>query len=244
MSVIDIEREDGLVTLTFDRPELKNALNRESWDELRAALAEVATSSTDRALILAGAGGNFSSGADLSGDAIGETPIVSEMRLVGDIILQLHRLPIPTLAKVDGVAVGVALGLALGCDLVLASDRARLIEIFPRRGLALDGGNSWLLPRLIGVALLAVVATNPYAHFYDALLPLPAALLLWAAPETWSRPGALRLARVLLGLTWAWMPLQYLVWMEAAPSLTGIGFSAWLAVELTDLHTGRGSVSA
>ena len=106
------------------------------------------------------------------------------------------------------------------------------------------GGEAALLPRLIGVGLLAVVATNPYAHFYDALLPLPAALLLWAAPETWSRPGALRLARVLLGLTWAWMPLQYLVWMEAAPSLTGIGFSAWLAVEIADLHTGRGPVSA
>jgi hypothetical protein len=105
------------------------------------------------------------------------------------------------------------------------------------------GGEAAVLPRLMGVGLLAVVATNPYAHFYDALLPLPAALLLWAAPGTWSRPGALRLARVLLGLTWAWMPLQYLVWMEAAPSLTGIGFSAWLAVELTDLHLGRGLVS-
>ena len=61
-------------------------------------------------MILTGAGGNFSSGADPSGDAIGETPIVSEMRLVGDIILQRHRLPIPTPAKVDGVAVGVASG--------------------------------------------------------------------------------------------------------------------------------------
>ncbi len=106
------------------------------------------------------------------------------------------------------------------------------------------GREAVLLPRLIGVALLAVVATNPYAHFYDALLPLPAALLLWAAPETWSRPGALRAARILLGLTWAWMPLQYLVWMEAAPSLTGIGFSAWLAAELTDLRAGRGALSA
>jgi len=106
------------------------------------------------------------------------------------------------------------------------------------------GREAALLPRLIGVALLAVVATNPYAHFYDALLPLPAALLLWAAPETWSRPGTLRLARLLLGLTWLWMPFQYLVWMEAAPSLTGIGFSAWLAVELADLRVGRGLVTA
>jgi 2-(1,2-epoxy-1,2-dihydrophenyl)acetyl-CoA isomerase len=102
--------------------------------------------------MLTGAGGNFSSGADLSGESIQIVRgIVAEMRNVGDIILRLHRLPIPTLAKIDGVAVGVALGLALGCDLVVASDRARLIEIFPRRGLALDGGSSWLLPRLVGL---------------------------------------------------------------------------------------------
>ena len=153
MRVVDVHRDRGLVTLTFDRPERKNTLNRQSWDELDEALTEIAANPEDRALMLTGAGGNFSSGADLSGDGSGKMtlPIVMEMRTVGDIILRLHRLPIPTLAKIDGVAVGVGLGLALGCDLVLASDRARLIEIFPKRGLALDGGNSWLLPRLVGL---------------------------------------------------------------------------------------------
>jgi len=73
------------------------------------------------------------------------------MRVVGDIILHLSRMPKPTLAAVDGVAVGVGLGLALACDLILASDRARFSEIFARRGLALDGGNSWLLPRRVGL---------------------------------------------------------------------------------------------
>jgi 2-(1,2-epoxy-1,2-dihydrophenyl)acetyl-CoA isomerase len=152
LDTIDVQREGGLVTLTFNRPEKKNALNRQSWDELDRALTEIAANPDDRALLLTGAGGNFSSGADLSDQSMKMVlPIVAEMRSVGDIILRLHRLPIPTLAKIDGVAVGVSLGLALGCDLVLASDRARLIEIFPRRGLALDGGNSWLLPRLIGL---------------------------------------------------------------------------------------------
>src|SRR5690606_4522848 len=78
-------------------------------------------------------------------------PIVQEMRVVGDMILRLHRLPKPTIAKVDGVAVGVGLGVALACDLVLASDRARFSEIFSKRGLALDGGNSWILPRIGGL---------------------------------------------------------------------------------------------
>jgi 2-(1,2-epoxy-1,2-dihydrophenyl)acetyl-CoA isomerase len=157
-----VTRDRGLVTVTFNRPKSKNAINRQTWDELDQMLGEVAASSADRALMLTGAGGNFSSGADLSGadQATAErknaplstpVPIVSEMRTVGDTILRLHRLPKPTIAKIDGVAVGVGLGLALGCDLVVASDRARLIEIFPRRGLALDGGNSWLLPRLVGL---------------------------------------------------------------------------------------------
>jgi 2-(1,2-epoxy-1,2-dihydrophenyl)acetyl-CoA isomerase len=78
-------------------------------------------------------------------------PIIEAMRYIGDIMLRLHRLPKPTLAKVDGVAVGVGLGVALACDLVVASDRARFSEIFSKRGLALDGGNSWILPRMIGL---------------------------------------------------------------------------------------------
>jgi 2-(1,2-epoxy-1,2-dihydrophenyl)acetyl-CoA isomerase len=154
-----VERQDGLVTVTFNRPEKKNALNNENWGDLDRILAEVAVNPEDRALVLTGAAGNFSSGADLSGgkeSSVGLTgrgrqPILHEMRIVGDIINRLHRLPKPTLAVVDGVCVGVALGLALACDLVLASDRARFCEIFARRGLALDGGTSWTLPRHVGL---------------------------------------------------------------------------------------------
>ena len=158
MEAIRVERRAGLVEITLDRPEKKNALNAQAWIELDHALAEVAADPNDRALILTGSGGNFSAGADLSGGQSGKgltgralQPIVQEMRLVGEIIMRLHRMPKPTLAKVDGVAVGVGLGLALACDLVLASDRARFSEIFAKRGLALDGGNSWLLPRRIGL---------------------------------------------------------------------------------------------
>ena len=73
------------------------------------------------------------------------------MRIVGEIIGRLRRLPKPTLAVVDGVAVGVALGLVLACDLIVASERARFAEVFVKRGLALDGGTSWTLPRVVGV---------------------------------------------------------------------------------------------
>lgn len=152
-----VQREDGLVTVTFNRPEKKNALDASNWNDLDEVLTEVTNNPDDRALLLTGAGGNFSSGADLSGEGSGGLTgsgpqlIVHEMRAVGQIIGRLQNLPKPTIAAVDGYAVGVALGLVLACDLVLASDRARFSEVFVKRGLALDGGASWTLPRLIGL---------------------------------------------------------------------------------------------
>jgi 2-(1,2-epoxy-1,2-dihydrophenyl)acetyl-CoA isomerase len=157
-----VERNDGLVTVTFNRPEKKNAVTAENWMALDRILAEIADNPADRALLLTGAGGNFSAGADLSGSGgkdsgksgltgRGRQSVLYEMRTVGEIIIRLQRLPKPTIAAVDGVAVGVSLGLALACDLVIASDRARLCEVFVKRGLALDGGTSWTLPRHVGL---------------------------------------------------------------------------------------------
>ncbi|UGQ12539.1 enoyl-CoA hydratase-related protein [Yinghuangia sp. ASG 101] len=165
MSDTLIERFDGVVRVTFNRPEKKNALNANNWIDLERVLDEAAKDPGDRALILTGAGGCFSAGADLSGglragqdggERHGLTgravrPILHEMRAVGEIVARLQKLPKPTLAVVDGVAAGVALGLVLACDLVLASDRARFSEVFVRRGLALDGGSSWTLPRTVGI---------------------------------------------------------------------------------------------
>jgi enoyl-CoA hydratase/carnithine racemase len=65
--------------------------------------------------------------------------------------LALHRMPKPTIAKVDGIAAGAGCNLALGCDLIVASEDARFSEIFSRRGLSVDFGGSWVLPRLIGL---------------------------------------------------------------------------------------------
>ena len=173
MEAIRVERQAGLVTITLDRPAKKNAIDARMWVELDRTFGEVAANPDDRALILTGSGGNFSAGADLSGNPSGKgltggplQPIVQEMRVVGDIVLRLQRIPKPTLAKVDGVCVGVSLGLALACDLVLASDRARFSEIFAKRGLALDGGTSWLLPQRVGVAKAKELAF--FGDFIDA----------------------------------------------------------------------------
>ena len=155
METIDVTRADGIVTITLDRPEKKNAINGVMWDELLATFHEIDGSDTDRVVVITGAGGAFCSGADLSGGGAdtGARPRhqLRNMRHVGDVALALHRLTQPTIAKVGGVAAGAGCNLALGCDLIVASDTARFSEIFAKRGLSLDFGGSWLLPRLVGL---------------------------------------------------------------------------------------------
>lgn len=152
METIDVTRSDGIVTITLDRAEKKNAINATMWDELLSTFREIAASSADRVVILTGANNEFCSGADLSGGGDGPRPHqLAVMRHVGDVALALHRLPQPVVAKVRGVAVGAGCNMALGCDLVVASTNARFSEIFARRGLSIDFGGSWVLPRRVGL---------------------------------------------------------------------------------------------
>jgi len=147
-----VEHAGGAATVTFNRPEKKNAITLGLLDELNSALESFARDHSVRAVVLRGAGGDFSSGADLTDRSAPAEPLMLYgMRRVGDAVLRVHRIAKPTIAAVDGVAVGLGMNIALACDLVIASDRARFCEIFPRRGLAIDGGGSWLLPRLIGL---------------------------------------------------------------------------------------------
>lgn len=148
---ITVERGDGVVTITLRRPEKKNAIDGAMWDELLAEFRTISDSATDRAVILTGADGNFCSGADLWDRDEDPKHQLAAMRKISGICLSLHRLPQPTVAKVRGVAVGGGLNLALGCDLIVADETARFSEIFARRGLSIDCGGSWLLPRLIGM---------------------------------------------------------------------------------------------
>ncbi|MEE9177846.1 MAG: enoyl-CoA hydratase/isomerase family protein [Acidimicrobiia bacterium] len=147
--------DDGEIrTLTFDRPERKNAVPPEGWVVLRDAFIDFEKSEA-RVLIVTGAGGEFCAGADLdrSESAMGEsvTHRHRRMKTVGEAASTLHRTTKPTIAAVDGVAVGAGMNLALGCDVVIASTRARFSEIFVRRGLTVDFGGTWLLPRIVGL---------------------------------------------------------------------------------------------
>lgn len=145
------QTDDGILTLTLNRPEKKNAANGQMWEELLLTFRSVKHDPSIRALVVTGAGDAFCSGADLGGDSGPRRHQLASMRHIHDVAIGLHELPMPTIAKVNGVAAGAGLNLALGCDLIVAGDRARFSEIFARRGLSVDFGGTWLLPRLIGL---------------------------------------------------------------------------------------------
>ena len=151
METLIVERDGGVVTVTMNRPAKKNAANGHMWEELREVFAEVADCDDDRVLVVTGAGDAFCSGADLSDSGSRPRDGLARMRHIGDTALALHRLPKPTIAKVNGVAAGAGANLAFGCDLIVASESARFSEIFARRGLSVDFGGTWLLPRLVGL---------------------------------------------------------------------------------------------
>ncbi|HXX89879.1 MAG TPA: enoyl-CoA hydratase [Acidimicrobiales bacterium] len=163
-----VESDGGVVTVTLNRPERKNAGNGLMWQELRALFDQVAHDPGARVLVVTGAGGAFCSGADIA-DPKGVSgnpsdPHLVRMQFFGEVMLALHDLPKPTIAKVRGIAAGAGMSLALGCDLVVASDTARFSEIFAKRGLSVDGGSSWLLPRLVGLH-----RAKEIAYFADIL---------------------------------------------------------------------------
>lgn len=151
MDSVLTDRSDGVLTVTLNRPQRKNAADAGVWQALLEIFREAASSEQDRVVVVTGAGGDFCAGADLSDLDAGDGHPLWRMRMIHDVALALHRLRQPTIAKVDGVAVGAGCNLALGCDLVVASDRARFSEIFARRGLSLDFGGSWLLAHRVGL---------------------------------------------------------------------------------------------
>ncbi len=152
MDEILVEREEnGVVTLTINRPRVKNAVRGDMWEDLRAIFHEITQNPSDRVLIITGAGGDFCAGADLSGDMGGGAHPLQAMQSVNAAALALHDMPKPTIAKVRGVAVGAGMNMALGCDLIVACEDARFSQIFVRRALSVDFGGTWLLPRLVGL---------------------------------------------------------------------------------------------
>ncbi|HUB56635.1 MAG TPA: enoyl-CoA hydratase-related protein [Mycobacterium sp.] len=167
-SVLLCSDRKGVRTLTLNRPQRKNAINPELWIALADALTAAGKDRGVRAVVITGAGGAFCSGADIS--TPDDTHPVYKLKRLTDVALALHELSVPTIAKVTGVAVGAGWNLALGCDLVVATPESTFSQIFAKRGLSLDLGGSWLLPKIVGLqqakrlALLAQTIDAAEAH--------------------------------------------------------------------------------
>jgi 2-(1,2-epoxy-1,2-dihydrophenyl)acetyl-CoA isomerase len=152
---VRVEQADSVATLTLNRPEARNALDLAMREELEAALRSLDADAGVRVLVVRGAGEHFCAGGDVKFmQAKPMTAAEGEQRVeaMNRAILALARFRTPTIAMVDGYAVGAGCNLALACDLVVASDRARFGEVFARLGLVPDGGGTWLLPRRVGLA--------------------------------------------------------------------------------------------
>ncbi|MFC5547423.1 enoyl-CoA hydratase family protein [Massilia aerilata] len=150
------EAVDGVATITLDRPERKNPLTFESYAELRDLFRALAYADDVKAVVIAGAGGNFCSGGDVH-EIIGpltklDMPgLLAFTRMTGDTVKAMRACPQPIVAAVDGVCAGAGAILAMASDLRLGSTRSKTAFLFARVGLAgCDMGACSILPRLIG----------------------------------------------------------------------------------------------
>ncbi|MEF9884665.1 enoyl-CoA hydratase/isomerase family protein [Streptomyces sp. P9-A4] len=148
--------ENGVSWITLNRPEAMNAVTWDQRERIIALLAEASADPDVRAVVVTATGRGFCAGADLRG-----APATPGERVVGDVARMIRQgaqrfiaavmdCEKPVIAAVNGTAAGIGAHLAFACDLVIAAESARFIEVFVRRGLVPDGGGAYLLPRLIG----------------------------------------------------------------------------------------------
>lgn len=146
--------QDGVATITLNRPDVYNALNDEITYELQDALKAVAKDGQVRVVVLTGAGKAFCSGQDLKASSGEEKRsfLDSLHKRYNPIIRAMRNLPKPIVCRLNGVAAGAGCSLALACDIIVAAEEATLIEVFINIGLVPDSGSSYFLPRLVGMS--------------------------------------------------------------------------------------------
>ena len=157
------EVEDHVLTITMNRPEKLNALNKGLQDDLNQALEQANTDDEIRVILLTGAGRGFCSGADLtSGGGSGQTPPppsqndhMDDLGWVGRQAMTIYGVEKPVIAVMNGVAAGAGMSLSLGCDMRIGSENTRFKTVFIERNLSPDSGMSFFLPRIVGYSRAA-----------------------------------------------------------------------------------------
>lgn len=146
--------EDGIAEICLNRPKVLNALNLDACKALLACCEVLTRTEGLRVVVLRGEGSSFMAGGDLAQfrDAPDRPAFTREILApLNRALLILDELPVPVIASVQGAAAGAGASIALAADLVIAADDAKFIIAYARVGTSLDGGSTWVLPRLIGL---------------------------------------------------------------------------------------------
>lgn len=162
METLLYQNDNGVLTITLNRPESFNAFNEQATTDLQEALKSAEKDDAVRAIILTGAGKAFSSGQDLK-----DAPEPGTKRSLADslqrrynpIIRRLTTMPKPIIGAINGPAAGAGCSVALACDVRIAAEGAYLLQAFVRIGLVPDSGSSWFLARLVGYARAFEIAS-------------------------------------------------------------------------------------
>ncbi len=254
---VRLEYRDKVAWITIDRPEAGNALNPPCRDRIRDILNGLNTSHRARCAVITAAGSRFfCTGADLRHDygPADRSDDVPE-RIVGDarrmmldgqysLFDALLGCDVPVIAAVNGTAAGMGSHLALACDLVIAGDQAKFVEVFARRGLVPDALGPWLLPRIIGVRrtmelfLLADDLPANRAHEYGLVNRVVPHDEVQAAAAEWAE-------RLAVGPTRSFMLTKWLVNRSLDTDRATMSHDEAVAVELnTATHDSAEGVTA
>jgi len=154
---IKYEVNEGIATLTFNRPDVFNSLNEQMHAELKTAFKNIKKDKSIRVLVITGEGKAFCAGQDLNDRSVNDGDKKLDLgesieRKYNPLIKTIYGLEMPVICKVNGVAAGAGVGIALACDFVIANEKASFIQAFCKIGLVPDSGNSFFLPKLVGMA--------------------------------------------------------------------------------------------
>ena len=149
--------EQGLLTITMNRPERRNALNPDMTRGLVEAARRAQDDTDVRAVLIRGAGGTFCVGGDVKSMAEGRAPLPFEAKMAGlrrgmEVSRILHQMPKPVVAQLDGAAAGAGLSIALSCDLRVASASCKITTAFAKVGFSGDYGGTYFLTKMLGSA--------------------------------------------------------------------------------------------
>lgn len=155
--------EQGVATLTLNRPAQLNSFNAQMHKEVREALKQLRQSPGARCLLITGNGRGFCAGQDLSDRNVAPGAAMPDLgesieKNYNPLIRTLRDLPMPVVCAVNGVAAGAGANIALACDITLAARSASFIQAFCKIGLVPDSGGTWTLPRAVGMARAKVLA--------------------------------------------------------------------------------------